>query len=482
MSWASAIRSLEHDVELIQDDQMYKFFEGGLRGGMTFINKHHVETNVKTKTNLLYIDINNLYGWALSEKLPCGEFKWIKDEEEMQNIKKICETTNLDGKRGYTLEVDLEISKEIQDFLDDLPVAPEAGCPPGSKVKKLLLSHKSKEHYVVHGRLLKLWLELGVKVTKIHRIVEYRQENIFAKYIDNNTRKRAAANNDFDKDFFKLKNNSLYGKTVENLKKRMQLMLCKDEKRFQVYTSSPYFQRSIKIADDLIAVHMMKEEITLDRPSYIGQAVLDLSKLRMYNLQYRDLEKYRKSLKCKIDIVAGDTDSFFLQCHNVDLSTLLKNMKEDGLLDTSNYPVGHELHSVDCANKIGLFKDESKGVGYIEWIFLRPKCYSLLKNDETESMKSKGVNLRGSNIRHENYKNVYINENTIHIEQKNIRSINHQLFTIVNTKVALKCLDDKRCWIGKNQSVAYGHKNQISMTDTPINDIIPHDEYNTAFH
>jgi hypothetical protein len=97
-------------------------------------------------------------------------------------------------------------------------------------------------------------------------------------------------------------------------------------------------------------------------------------------------------------------------------------------------------------------------------------------------MKSKGVNLRGSNIRHENYKNVYINENTIHIEQKNIRSINHQLFTIVNTKVALKCLDDKRCWIGKNQSVAYGHKNQISMTDTPINDIIPHDEYNTAFH
>jgi len=109
-----------------------------------------------------------------------------------------------------------------------------------------------------------------------------------------------------------LKNNSLHGKTVENLNKRINLRICNnDESSFVTYASSPFFKRTMKIADNLIAMLLNKEEIVLDRPSYIGQSVLDLSKLRMYQLQYQDLERYRQDLSCKIQIIAGDTDSFF---------------------------------------------------------------------------------------------------------------------------------------------------------------------------
>ena len=137
--------------------------------------------------------------------------------------------------------------------------------------------------------------------------------------------------------------------------------------------------------------------------------------------------------------MAGDTDSFFLQTHNVDLNQLKKAMKEECLLDTSNYPVNHELYDTNIASVIGKFKDESKGVGYKEWVFLRPKCYSLLKDDSKETNKSKWVNLIGSGVNHSDYKDIYLNGGSLEIDQKQILSINHQLLPIKNSKNAIKC-------------------------------------------
>ena len=145
------------------------------------------------------------------------------------------------------------------------------------------------------------------------------------------------------------------------------------------YASKPGFKRSIKVADDLIAVLLNKEIVCLDRPSYIGQSVLDLSKLRMYTLQYVELEKYRKQFNCEINIMAGDTDSFFVECKGVKLNQLLSAMIKDQLLDTSNYDKNDPLHSDKLGSVVGKSKDESKGqLKFKEWIFLRLKCYSLL--------------------------------------------------------------------------------------------------------
>jgi hypothetical protein len=161
----------------------------------------------------------------------------------------------------------------LHNKLDDLPVAPETGNPPNSNVKKLMLTHNPKFHYVVHAKLLQFWMSLKVEVTQIHRAVQFDQKCIFAEYVDRNTKKRAASTNSFDKDFFKYKNNSLYGKTVEDLKNRINLRLCTTPKSLETYASSPFFRKTMKIHDDFIAVFLDREEICLDRPSYIGMAV-----------------------------------------------------------------------------------------------------------------------------------------------------------------------------------------------------------------
>jgi hypothetical protein len=176
----------------------------------------------------------------------------------------------------------------------------------------------------------------------------------------------------------------------------------------------------------------------------------------MYQLQYRDLEKYRQQFDCTLSIIAGDTDSFFVECKHVLLEHLMEAMLEDGLLDTSKFPTSHPLYSPNNT-QIGNFKDESKGVlRYTEWIFLRPKCYSLL-SEEQETAKAKGISLKQTAISHESYRRVYDEKVVISVPQKKFITRNHQLFTSNYNKVALSCNDDKRKWVGPNKSYAFGH-------------------------
>ena len=476
LSWASALMTLKKPVELLQDMSMYEFFEAGIRGGMTFVNKHHVKASENVQ--IMYIDINNLYGHALSQYLPRGDFKWVYEEDKLQKVLDII-NSNCDiseWNHGYYVEVDITIPQSVHDKLDELPLAPEKMCPPGSKQEKLLLTHLDKNNYPGHWRTIQLYVQLGAVVTKIHRAVYFSQAPIFESYVNFNTVKRSQATNEMDRNFFKLLNNSVYGKTVENLRRRMNLRLCNNKTRLMTYTSKVSFQKSIKIDEDLISVLLNKENICLDRPSYIGQAVLDLSKICMYELKYKILASYETRFGCKIRIVAGDTDSFFLEVENVDVvSTLIPAMIADGHLDTSNYDKEHSYYSERIASKIGKFKDETKGRGVIlEGIFLCPKSYSVLttatKEKERNIKKAKGIRLKGSIVDHDSYVKVYEEDSLLSIPQSKIESKNHQLYTIKSNKKALRCFDNKRCWLGKNESVAYGHYRDNSDYNT-VNDI-----------
>jgi DNA polymerase type B, organellar and viral len=309
---------------------------------------------------------------------------------------------------------------------------------------------------------------LGVQVTAVHRAITFTQTHVFREYIAGNTAKRAASTSSFQKDYYKLKNNSLYGKTVENLRKRSVLRLCNGDKKFVTYSSKPTFKRSKVICQDLVAAMLSKDTICLNRPVYIGQAVLDLSKLRMYRLQYGDLATYRTRFGAEINILAGDTDSFFLEVKGADLTTqLLPAMMEDGLLDTSNYDPTAPLFSKAHENQIGLFKDESGGKAtFTEWVFLRPKCYSMLTAANESKHRAKGVTRR-TPLQHEQYLEVYKSFNPtdaaaappkrVCAQQHNIRSENHLLITVAYNKVALSVMDDKRMWLAQNLSLPYGH-------------------------
>lgn len=473
LSWCAALQSMPRQLQLLKDLEMYDFFEIGIRGGMTFVNRHYARQDESSQ--LLYIDINNLYGWALSQKLPARGFQWLTDAEELMQIQNRPLPDEYAG-HGYVLEVDISIPANLHDKLSDLPPAPCQQTPPGSKVRKLLLTLESKQHYVVHSALLKFYVEtMGVTIDRIHRAIKFRQELVFKSYVDKNTAMRAQSSDKFRKDYYKLKNNSLYGKTVECLKKRKTHRLCGNRESFVAQSSKPLFRRAIIIKENLVAAVLNKETICLDRPIYIGQAVLDLSKLRMYKLQYTELQKYREQFPgSEINIVAGDTDSFFLEVKHIDLKTqLLPAMQRDGLLDTSNFPVDSPLFSRASENKIGLFKDESGGGEYAEWIFLRPKCYSMLHADNSSTHKAKGV-LKRTKLTHAQYKEIFDSfdptaaaaDNDVMppapkrlcVEQRRIGSSNHQLFTTVNNKVALSINDDKRAWTGNNKSLPYGHR------------------------
>ena len=168
----------------------------------------------KESSFLIYDDANNLYGFAMCKKLPVSDFKWVDDlsvftEDFIKNYDEEDDT-------GYLFVVDVEYPKNLHKLHSDLPFLPERMKI--NKCTKLVCSTENKENYVVHIRALKQALNHGLKLTKVHRIIQFDQEAWLKPYIDMNTDLRKDAKNDFEKDFFKLMNNSVFDKTMKNVR------------------------------------------------------------------------------------------------------------------------------------------------------------------------------------------------------------------------------------------------------------------------
>ena len=249
---------------------------------------------------------NNLYGWAMSQFLPTGGFRWLTEKQIDQiDLAKYIEDSN----KGLILEVDLEYPEELHDLHNDYPLGSEKVkvtqemLSPYCReiaakfkistglVHKLIPRLSEKKKYVLHYRNLQLYTDLGLKVTKVHRVLEFDQSLWLKEYIDFNTRKRADAQNSFEKDFFKLMNNSVFGKTMENIRKRVDVRLITDEKKLLKMAAKPAYVSSKIFNENLVAVHKIKETLTLNRPAYLGMCILDLSKTLMYDFHYNYIKK-----------------------------------------------------------------------------------------------------------------------------------------------------------------------------------------------
>ena len=228
-------------------------------------------------------------------------------------------------------------------------------------VKKLIPNLGNKTKYVLHYRNLQLYLSLGMKLTKIHRVLKFKQSDWMKKYIDFNTEKRKNADNDFEKDFFKLMINSVYGKTMENLRKRINVRLVNNEKDFLKYTSRPTYVTHKIFDKDYAAIHEIKPVLILNKPIYVGFTVLELSKWLMYDFHYNFIKR-----NFNAELLFTDTDSLAYKIKS-------KNVCEDffkqkNLFDFSNH--SKESKFFDDANKkvIGKTKDEMGGVIIVEFI------------------------------------------------------------------------------------------------------------------
>ena len=186
---------------------------------------------------LMYLDASNLYGWAMSRKLPVNGFKWENDLSRFNGnfIKNYNENSDV----GYFLEVDIENPKQLWSSHKDLPLLPERKKL--EKVEKLVCSIEDKEKYVIHIRALKQALNHGLILKRVHRVIQFNQEAWLKPYIDMNTKLRKEAKNEFEKDFFKLMNNSVFGKTMENVRKHRDIKLVTtEEKRIKLVSEPNY--------------------------------------------------------------------------------------------------------------------------------------------------------------------------------------------------------------------------------------------------
>jgi hypothetical protein len=177
-------------------------------------------------------------------------------------------------------------------------------------VRKLITSLGPRKKYVLHVRNLKLHTDLGMKLTRVHRAVTFNQSCWVKDYIDFNTKMRSTSKNAFEKNFFKLMNNSIYGKTVENLRKRVDVKFVSSEDDLLKLVASPCFESHRIMNENLIVVKRLKEVLTLNKPCYVGMSILDLSKTLMYDFHYNTI---KKEYGDRAKLLFTDTDSLMYE-------------------------------------------------------------------------------------------------------------------------------------------------------------------------
>ena len=315
--------------------------EEGIRGGICHSIHRYAKANNKYMKNyndneessyIQYLDANNLYGWAMSKKLPVYGFKWIDNNETAEPSSLECSAKHVINEefiknyiendiKGYILEVDVKYPKRLHELHSDLPFLSEQ--MEVNKCKKLICNLFNKKKYVVHINVLKQALIQGLKLKKIRRVIEFNQKAWLKPYIDMNTELRKAAKNDFEKDLFKLMNNSVFGKTMENIRKHRDIKLITTDKKRSKLVSEPNYHTINLISEDLSIIEMKKTKVKMNKPICLGLSILEISKTLMYEFWYDYMKpKYND----KVKLCYMDTDSFIM---NIKTNDFYKDISND---------------------------------------------------------------------------------------------------------------------------------------------------------
>ena len=484
LSWDALLKKTGVELELFTDLEMHMFVERGIRGGISMVSKRYAKANnplvsdydeSKPNSYIMYLDANNLYGWAMGKPLPKSGFKWkrvMPTEEEILNKKE-------NAKKGWILEVDLEYPAELHKEHNSYPLAPEKKVVKKENMsdyqnnlikeldlkipnsKKLLLTLEDKKDYVVHYENLKFYLKQGMKLKRVKKALEFEQECWMEPYIRMNTEFRKQGKNEFEKNFYKLMNNSVFGKTMENLRNRVDIRIVRSNEKDKIrkLIASPLYARHVIFTNDLVGIDMHKSRLLLNKPVYTGMTILDKSKILMYDFFYNHLKK-QYGEKC--ELLYTDTDSLLLKIETEDVYKDIK--ANENFYDTSNYPKEHPLHSTVNKKVLGKMKDECEGTPISEYVGLRSKMYSVMKADEKNIKKAKGVkrNVVKKQIKHEEYKQVLFSKEQMWHGMNILRSEGHEIYGMHVNKISLSPFDSKR-WIDDDgvNTKAYGYNNQM---------------------
>ena len=455
LSWDALLKHSKVELELLTDPDMLLMFEKGIRGGISMISNRHGRANNKFMKEKFdssqpskfvpYLDANNLYGWAMMKPLPVGDFHWMTKDEIWNWMDYPC-----------VLEVDLEYPEELHDFHNDYPLAPERLKI--NKVEKLIPTLLKKEKYVLHRKNLKLYLELGLKLKWIHRGIKFWEKPWMKSYIELNTDLRTKGKNDFEKDFFKLMNNSVFGKTMENIRNRVDVRLVGNREKAQKLIAKPNLKHWVCFDENLIGVHLKRIKLVFNKPVYCGMSILDLSKTLIYDFHYNYIiPKFGKKQK----LLFTDTDSL---CYEIETDDFFADIADDveEMFDTSNFEKNHPSGIQGKNKKVpGMMKDEAGGKIIEEFVGLRAKLYSYKMFEGKEEKKCKGIKkvVIKKQISFDDYKECLLSKQPQMRKMNVIRSHQHELYSETVNKIALAADDDKRIILDDGIStLAFGNK------------------------
>ena len=471
-TYQCALKYADIKLQTLQDKDLILLIENNIRGGISSVmGDRHVKSDGNKK--IIYADATNLYGHSMSQFLPYDEIEmWHGDPNKYWKWLDIILNTPDDSEIGYFLEVDLKYPDDIKQKTKYFPFCPEnKKIDPNkyndymkkikpenyTKSKKLICDWSDKKKYLIHYRMLKFYVRHGMIVEKSHEIISFKQSKWLESYISFNTQKRNKAKNDLEKNFFKLLRNAAFGKFLENVRNRLGLELIKkgDIKKIVKQQSKLTFNGIQKSYENYDSYTFRKNEVVMDKAIYVGFAILELSKLHMYETYYDTLQPYFGQEKLQLHYV--DTDGMILSMETKDIIKDLKNLED--IFDFSNLDENHKLFSTKNKKVIGKFKLETpKNIWIDEFVCLRSKAYSFkCKDNDENNNKIKGISKSQSkHIKFEEYYNcLFGGEYQKECDNYIIRSINHEMVLQEVKKSTLSLFDDKRCYINNIKSIPW---------------------------
>ena len=488
LSWDAMLNMSKCNLQLLDDAEMFRMLENNLRGGISMITKRYARANnprlgtlydpEQPVSHIMYWDANNLYGWAMSQHLPFDEFHWM-DEADYKDM----EWRNVpdDGPFGFIVECDLDYPSSVHRAHNDYPLAPEKvevtvemvsekqaelhrhyAFNRSSAHTKLIPNLMPKKKYCCHYRNLKFYLTHGMTLEKVHRVLSFKQSCWLSSYIETNQNLRAAATDEFLKKLYKDMNNSCFGKTCENQKKRSDIKLVTDAQKCKKLIEKSHCRAFRIFTQDIAAVNMSKAQTLINRPFYVGFCVLELSKLHMYRFHYDVIKRIYPGPESQL--LFTDTDSLMYQIFADDVYEKVWENKD--LFDLAGYPPDF-YHDAANNKVIGKFKDEANSEPILEFVGLRPKMYSYVTAKDvtatqpklSEKTKAKGIQRAAAALlRHKDFLDQLQNPHENYLANRRIGSKLHRLYTFRARKRGLCAFDDKRfiCEDGVT-TLAYGN-------------------------
>lgn len=478
----------EDPVRLMTDPDMINLIINNVRGGLAIVNKRYSKSDPPSafdrsdpkniqptpgKKSIVMGDYNALYPSSQQFPLPYKFFSYL-GEEYFDHFEKIVMAYTRKSNMGFIAMVDLEYPPSLHDLHDTYPVAtenvditydmlsPYSQRQLKSKMynqRKLIAPLSNRKNYVCHVANLQLYLKLGLKLTKIHKVIKFKQKPWLKRFVTKCTKLRSLAKSKFYEDNWKLTQNSAYGKLLENCHLYRETQLVDTCEAFEKKIANSRFDNTTYISDNIVAVHRKPKKLRFNKNYAAGFTVLEISKFLMFSMLYEKILPIVPEFK----VLYSDTDSFIAEVpyHPTDFFEKIKH-----LCDFSKYPPDHKLFSLENKHSLNFMKDETHGKHYIsEFIGLRAKCYALKlksfdKGSEAEKLRCKGINrttvknhMKFAEYYTSLFKNKIFRKNNVSIKRKKFK-----LSTTVQRKIALSPFDSKRfifnCGV---HSYSFGH-------------------------